>query len=79
MNSILSFLQQSNLNFSDHDATAGAVANSGGNFASGLIAINAANMATATAAAVNISPVTQVNLGLDIGSIADGDVITDVL
>ncbi|HSP23619.1 MAG TPA: hypothetical protein VLQ65_00445 [Saliniramus sp.] len=78
-NSNLSFLQQSNWNFSDHDATSLAQADTGGNILSGLIALNAGNLATATSAAVNVSPVTQVNLGLDLSSIIDGDVAADLL
>lgn len=78
-NSNLSFLQQGNWNFSDHDATSLAQASTGGNILSGLIALNAGNLATATSAAVNASPVTQVNLGLDLSSIIDGDITADVL
>lgn len=77
-NTNLSFLQQGNWNFSDHDATSLAQAGTGGNVLSGLIALNAGNLATATAAAVNVSPVTQVNLGLDLSSIIDGDINAEV-
>ncbi|WP_230532583.1 hypothetical protein [Microvirga roseola] len=78
-NGIFSLLEQGNWNISDHDATAGSAADSGGNFVAGLIAINAGNLATATAAAVNVSPVTQINLGLDLDSIVDGDIGADIL
>lgn len=74
-NSNLAFLQQANWNFSDHDATATAIANTGGNVVSGLIALNVGNPAIATATAINVSPVTQINLGLDLSSIIDGDIV----
>ncbi len=52
---------QTNFNFSDHDATSTAFANSGGNVTGGLLGINAGNPAIATSVAVNASPVTQLN------------------
>lgn len=79
-NGIYSLFDQANWNVSDHDAEAGAAADSGSNdVLAGLIAINAGNLATATAAAVNVSPVTQVNLALDLDSIIDGDIGADIL
>lgn len=78
-NSNLSFLQQSNWNFSDNDATSAALANTGDNVVNGLIGLNAGNLATATSTAINVAPVTQVNLGLDLSSIIDGDLTADIL
>jgi hypothetical protein len=79
-NVISSLLKQGNWNVSDNDAEAGAGADSGGNdVIGGLLGINAGNLATATAAAVNVSPITQINLGLDLGAIIDGDLGADIL
>lgn len=78
-NSNLSFLQQGNWNYSDNDAMSAALANTGGNVVSGLVALNVANLATATATSINVAPVTQVNLGLDLSSIIDGDLNADIL
>ncbi|WP_420393888.1 hypothetical protein [Acuticoccus sp.] len=78
MNAIQTLMEQANWNVSDNDASAGSQADSGGNdVAAGLIAVNAANLATATSTAVNASPITQINLGLDLDSIIDSD--ADVL
>jgi len=74
-NTNLTTFAQSNFNFSDHDANAISAANSGNNVVAGLVAVNAANPATSTAAAVNLSPVTQSNAALDTDAIFDPDVI----
>lgn len=80
MNSIFSLMEQGNWNVSDNDAIAGSTANSGGNdVIGGLIGINAANLATSTAAAVNVSPITQINLGLSLDSLIDSDIMADLL
>jgi hypothetical protein len=72
--------EQTNFNFGDNDAAAGAIADTGGNtVVGGLVAINAGNPANALANAINVAPVTQVNLGLDFDSIADSDLNLDVL
>ena len=73
-NTLLSFLDQDNLNEGLNVANATSAANSGNNaVVGGLLAINAANPATSTAAALNIAPVTQTNLGFDLDSILDSD------
>lgn len=79
-NAITSLLDMGNWNVSDNDAIAGADADTGGNdVIGGLIGINAGNLATATAAAVNVAPITQVNLGLDLDALLDADLLADIL
>lgn len=79
-NAIATLMDQGNWNISDNDAIAGSSASSGGNdVIAGLIGINAGNLATSTAAAVNVSPITQINLGLDLDALLDGDVAADLL
>ncbi|HSP23618.1 MAG TPA: hypothetical protein VLQ65_00440 [Saliniramus sp.] len=74
-----SFFQQ-NANISDHDSTAASFADSGGNAVlGGLLAANVLNPATATAAGVNISPVTQANTAFDADSILAAALDADVL
>lgn len=74
MNTNWSSIFQGNFNISDNDAVSGAQANSGGNLvAGGLLALNAANPATATSAAVNLSPITQSNLALNLATLFDND------
>lgn len=80
MNTNFSQIIQGNFNQSSHDANAASAANSGGNgVVGGLIAINALNPATATAAAVNLSPVSQANVASNIDSIFDADTFVDIL
>lgn len=63
------FFQQ-NANISDHDSTAASFADTGGNAVlGGLLGANILNPATATAAGVNISPVSQANTAIDADSI----------
>lgn len=77
---LTTLLQQMNLNLGDNDASAGAIGHTGGNTVLGsLVAINAGNPANASAVAINVAPVTQVNLGFDFDSIADADLVLDVL
>lgn len=77
---LTTLFQQMNFNVGDNDATAGAIGDTGGNtVVGGLVAINAGNPANALATAINVAPVTQVNLGLDFDSIADNDFAFDVL
>ncbi len=75
MNWLFSTIQQGNYNISDHDAVSAAQANSGGNVVAGLVAINAANPATATSAAVNLSPIEQSNVALSFDTLFDNDFI----
>ena len=73
-NTLFNFLDQTNLNAGLNLAHATSGANSGNNAVfGGLVAINAANPATSTAAAINDAPVTQTNLGFDLDSILDPD------
>ena len=63
-------------NISDHDASANSGANSGDNaVVGGLVAINAGNPAISTAVAVNLSPITQSNVGVDLDTLVDPDMI----
>ena len=63
-------------NISDHDATAISGANSGSNTVlGGLVAINAGNPAISTAVAVNLSPITQSNVGVDLDTLVDPDLL----
>ncbi|MFN3687252.1 hypothetical protein [Salinarimonas sp.] len=78
MNQLQNLLPQANLVFSDNDAGAVAGANSGGNIAMGLLALNAGNPALAVANAVNVAPITQVNLGFNFGALFDNDLGIDV-
>jgi hypothetical protein len=78
MNTIQNLLPQANFALSDNDAGASAGANSGGNVAMGLLAMNIGNPAIATASAINIAPITQVNLGFNFGTLFDNDVAVDV-
>lgn len=72
MNTNWTNMFQSNFNYSDHDAESVSFANSGGNAVlGGLLAANALNPATATSAAINLSPITQANVGTDVDAIAD--------
>ncbi len=73
-NSLNSLFGQENLNQSLNIAHADSDADSGHNVVfGGLLAINAANPATSTAAAINAAPVTQSNVGFDLDSILDPD------
>ena len=73
-NTNFTHIPQGNLNYSDHDSPAAAVANGGGDtVVGGLIAANVLNPQTATAAGVNLSPVTQANIGSDIDALLDAD------
>lgn len=74
-NTLLSFLDQDNVNVGANFATAFSGANSGGNLVAGLIAINAGNPATSTAAALNVAPVTQANIAIDPDIIVDPDLL----
>lgn len=66
---------QKNFNYSDNDAVAASLADSGGNLVlGGLVGANILNPATSTAAGVNISPVTQSNLATDLDSILDAGI-----
>ena len=63
-------------NFSDYDASASSGANSGNNtVVGGLLAINAGNPAISTAVALNLSPITQNNVGVDLDTIVDPDIL----
>lgn len=80
MNFNFTELMQATMNESGHDATAAAAADTGGNsIMGGLLSLNALNPATSTAAGVNLSPITQANVGSDIDSILDADVFADLL
>jgi hypothetical protein len=72
-NTLVSLLEQGNVNWGINAASAYSVANSGGNFVAGLVAINALNPATSAAAAVNAAPVHQTNFALDPDAILDPD------
>lgn len=73
-NTLLNYLDQDNVNGGVNVAHAASVANSGNNaVVGGLLALNAGNPATSTAAAVNAAPVTQTNLAFDLDSIFDSD------
>ncbi|WP_420393889.1 hypothetical protein [Acuticoccus sp.] len=74
MNTNFSYIPQGNVNHSDHDSPAAAMASGGGDqVVGGLIAANLLNPQTATAAGVNLSPVTQANVGSDIDALFDAD------
>ena len=63
-------------NVSDHDAGAISGADSGNNaVVGGLLAINAGNPAISTAVAVNLSPITQSNVGIDLDTVVDPDIL----
>ncbi|HSP23620.1 MAG TPA: hypothetical protein VLQ65_00450 [Saliniramus sp.] len=80
MNTNWTDIMQANFNQSGHDSTAFGSTNSGGNAVlGGLIGLNALNPATATAAGVNLSPVTQANVGADVDSIISAEAILDLL
>lgn len=80
MNFNFSEMMQANVNNSHHSAPAVASAQSGGSdVVGGLIGISALNASTATAAGVNLSPVTQANVGSDIQSILDSDIFAELL
>ena len=75
-NTTFSNFLQGIANFSDHDAGAISGADSGNNaVVGGLLAINAGNPAISTAVAVNLSPITQSNVGVDLGTIIDPDIL----
>ena len=74
-NTLVSFLDQDNVNLGSNSAEAISAANSGGNVLAGLVAINAGNPATATAAALNVAPVTQTNIAVDPDIIVDSDLL----
>ena len=74
-NTLVSFLDQDNVNLGSNSAEAISAANSGGNVLAGLVAINAGNPATATAAALNVAPVTQTNIAIDPDIIVDSDLL----
>lgn len=66
---------QKNVNYSDNDAVAASLADSGGNLVvGGLVGANILNPATSTAAAVNLSPIAQSNLATDFDSILDAGI-----
>lgn len=80
MNTNWTNMMQANFNQSSHDAAGVSSANTGGNLVfSDLIGLNALNPATATSAAVNLSPVTQANVGTDISSIVSAEAVLDLL
>jgi hypothetical protein len=72
-NTLLSLVDQDNINLGANVAHAASGANSGGNLVAGLIAINAGNPATSTAAALNVAPVTQTNIAIDPDIVVDAD------
>jgi hypothetical protein len=73
-------LMQTNMNHSDHDSPATALADASDNkVLGGLIAANLLNPATSTAAGVNLSPVTQATIGSDIDALLDADVMAELL
>jgi hypothetical protein len=76
MNWLQTSIQQGNFNISDHDASSVALANSGQNAVlGGLLAVNAANPATATSAAVNVAPISQSNVAVEVATLFDNDFI----
>lgn len=80
MNINWSVFEQMVFNDSGHNSSAAAGATSGENeIMGGLIAANLLNPATATAAGVNISPVTQGGVASDIDAILDPELLVDLL
>ncbi len=74
-NTLASLLNQQNVNLGGNIADAESDANTGENVVAGLLAINAGNPATSTAAALNIAPVTQTNIGVDPDIVVDADLL----
>lgn len=75
-----SVFEQFNSNYSKHSSPAVSTSDSGdGEVVGGLIAASLLNTSTATAAGVNLAPITQANTASDLDGLLDPDVILDLL